>query len=81
MLLTREDLVKRVVVTGLGTVSPLGNDVASTWQGVVAGRSGIGGITTSEDALEFIIAGATAIQVGTANFVDPGVYEKIQSMP
>jgi 3-oxoacyl-[acyl-carrier-protein] synthase II len=41
----REDLVKRVVITGLGTVSPLGNDVASTWQGVVAGRSGIGQIT------------------------------------
>ncbi|MHB1317437.1 MAG: beta-ketoacyl-ACP synthase II [Anaerolineae bacterium] len=37
--------MKRVVVTGLGTVSPLGNDVASTWQGVVAGRSGIGQIT------------------------------------
>jgi dihydroorotate dehydrogenase (NAD+) catalytic subunit len=32
---------------------------------------GIGGIMTAEDALEFIIAGATAIQVGTANFVNP----------
>jgi dihydroorotate dehydrogenase (NAD+) catalytic subunit len=32
---------------------------------------GIGGIMTGRDALEFIIAGATAIQVGTANFVDP----------
>ena len=37
--------MKRVVVTGLGTVSPLGNDVASTWQGVIAGRSGVGPIT------------------------------------
>ena len=34
---------------------------------------GIGGIMTAEDALEFIIAGATAVQVGTANFVNPGV--------
>lgn len=34
---------------------------------------GIGGIMTTEDALEFIIAGATAIQTGTANFVNPGV--------
>ncbi len=33
---------------------------------------GIGGIMTAEDALAFIIAGATAVQVGTANFVDPG---------
>ena len=32
---------------------------------------GIGGIMTAEDALEFLIAGATAIQVGTANFIDP----------
>jgi dihydroorotate dehydrogenase (NAD+) catalytic subunit len=33
---------------------------------------GMGGIMTAEDALEFIVAGATAIQVGTANFVNPG---------
>jgi len=34
---------------------------------------GIGGIATAEDALEFIIAGATAVQIGTANFTNPGV--------
>ena len=33
---------------------------------------GIGGISTAEDALEFILAGASAVQVGTANFVNPG---------
>ena len=32
---------------------------------------GIGGIRTAEDALEFIIAGAAAVQVGTAVFTDP----------
>ncbi|SEI39010.1 3-oxoacyl-[acyl-carrier-protein] synthase II [Allopseudospirillum japonicum] len=32
---------KRVVVTGLGLVTPLGNDVNTTWEGIVAGRSGI----------------------------------------
>ena len=32
---------------------------------------GIGGIMTAEDALEFFIAGATAVQIGTANFVNP----------
>ena len=36
---------RRVVVTGLGAVSPLGNDVASTWDGIINGRSGIGPIT------------------------------------
>jgi dihydroorotate dehydrogenase (NAD+) catalytic subunit len=32
---------------------------------------GMGGIVTAEDALEFLIAGATAVAVGTANFIDP----------
>jgi 3-oxoacyl-[acyl-carrier-protein] synthase II len=36
---------RRVVVTGLGAVTPLGNDVESTWEGLVAGRSGAGEIT------------------------------------
>lgn len=38
---------------------------------------GIGGIITAEDALEFIIAGASAVQVGTANFINPGVTGEI----
>ncbi|MEE3169685.1 MAG: beta-ketoacyl synthase N-terminal-like domain-containing protein, partial [Pseudomonadota bacterium] len=33
---------RRVVITGMGMLSPLGNDVASSWGGVKAGRSGIG---------------------------------------
>jgi len=36
---------RRVVVTGLGAVTPLGEDVGSTWQSMLAGRSGIGPIT------------------------------------
>ena len=36
---------RRVVVTGLGMVSPLGNSVAESWAGALAGRSGIGPIT------------------------------------
>lgn len=36
---------RRVVVTGLGLVSPLGNDLASSWDGIANGRSGIGPIT------------------------------------
>jgi len=38
---------------------------------------GIGGIATAEDALEFLLAGCRAVQVGTANFVDPRVYQRI----
>ena len=36
---------KRVVITGLGAVSPLGNDVESLWDGLLASRSGVGPIT------------------------------------
>jgi dihydroorotate dehydrogenase (NAD+) catalytic subunit len=38
---------------------------------------GVGGITRAEDALEFLIVGARAVQVGTANFVDPRVMPRI----
>lgn len=38
---------------------------------------GLGGIMNGRDALEFILAGATAIEVGTANFIDPAVTVKI----
>jgi dihydroorotate dehydrogenase (NAD+) catalytic subunit len=38
---------------------------------------GIGGIASAEDVLEFLIAGATAVQIGTASFVDPFIWTKI----
>ena len=38
---------------------------------------GMGGITCAEDAIEFLMAGATAVQVGTANFTDPFAMPKI----
>lgn len=38
---------------------------------------GLGGIMNARDAIEFLMAGATAIQVGTANFIDPSVTVKI----
>ncbi len=38
---------------------------------------GIGGITTARDAMEFILAGASAVQVGTATFVDPAAPQKV----
>jgi dihydroorotate dehydrogenase (NAD+) catalytic subunit len=39
---------------------------------------GLGGISNAADAIEFILAGATAIQIGTANFIDPAVTIKIK---
>jgi len=38
---------------------------------------GMGGIMTANDALEFMIAGASAVQIGTANFVDPFIWSKL----
>jgi dihydroorotate dehydrogenase (NAD+) catalytic subunit len=39
---------------------------------------GLGGIMTARDAIEFIMCGATAIQIGTANFIDPTVSIKVR---
>ena len=43
---------ERVVITGMGIVCPLGNDVATYWEGLLAGRSGVGP-TTIFDAATF----------------------------
>lgn len=43
--------LKRVVITGLGAVTPVGNDVAAMWQSMVAGKSGVGPITQFDAAL------------------------------
>lgn len=53
------------------------NMVYQTAQAVKIPLIGIGGIRTAEDAVEFLMAGASAIQVGTANFFDPRVTMKI----
>jgi dihydroorotate dehydrogenase (NAD+) catalytic subunit len=54
--------------------------VRMAWQAARAVKIpviGIGGIAGPDDALEFLIAGCRAVQVGTANFVDPGVYDRL----
>jgi 3-oxoacyl-[acyl-carrier-protein] synthase II len=43
-------VTRRVAITGIGVVSPLGNDVATTWEGLVAGRSGAAPITKFDAA-------------------------------
>jgi 3-oxoacyl-[acyl-carrier-protein] synthase II len=59
---------RRVVVTGMGIVSPLGNDLASSWDGIVNGRSGIGPITQI-DASQF-----TTKIAGEIKDFDPTVF-------
>ncbi len=56
--------------------------VRMTWQAARAVRIpiiGIGGIASANDALEFFIAGAAAVQVGTLNFSRPNIYAEIES--
>ncbi len=61
-------MLRRVVVTGFGAVSPLGLDVASTWDGLTSGRSGAGPITRF-DSQGFV----TTIACEVKNF-DPSNY-------
>jgi dihydroorotate dehydrogenase (NAD+) catalytic subunit len=54
--------------------------VRMAWQAARAVKIpviGIGGIASASDALEFLIAGCRAVQIGTANFVDPGIYARV----
>ena len=75
------DVEKRKKVLSIGTgglsgpcVKPVAlrmvNQVAKAVKIPVVG---LGGISTAKDALEFLMAGATAIEIGTANFLDPAV--------
>ena len=45
---------RRVVITGLGAVTPLGNDVESSWENLIAGRSGAGPITQFDSSAFYV---------------------------
>lgn len=51
--------------------------VHEAWKAVKIPVVGLGGVASGEDAAEFLIAGATAVEVGTANFWDPASCERI----
>ena len=79
------DIEKRCSKLSIGTGGLSGPAVKPValrmvWQTAKAVRIpviGLGGIMNATDAIEFLMAGATAIEVGTAHFVDPNVCEKI----
>ena len=70
---------RRVVVTGMGIVSPLGNDLASSWDGIVNGRSGIGPVTHF-DASTFPtrIAGVVREDFDVTRWVSPKDAKKME---
>ncbi len=53
--------MNRVVITGMGAVTPIGNDVDSFWQGLVSGKCGIGPITKFDTA-EFKVKVAAEVK-------------------
>ena len=56
--------------------------VYQVYQAVKIPIIGVGGIMTAEDVLEFLLAGASAVQVGTANFQNPMICpELIEQLP
>lgn len=64
----------RVVVTGLGTTNPLGGDVATTWEAMIAGRSGVRRLADIPGAADW--AGEMAVQIAAPAAVDPS--EKLE---
>ncbi len=79
------DLETRRPVLGAGTggvsgpaVLPMG--VHAVWQArrrVDVPILGVGGVRTGEDALQYVLAGASLVQVGTASFADPGTAPRV----
>ena len=80
------DVEKRRPVLSIGTGGLSGPAVKPValrmvWQVAKAVKIpvvGLGGIMTARDAIEFLMAGATAIEIGTANFIDPAVTIKVR---
>ena len=83
---TAVDIEKRKRVLSIGTgglsgpcVKPVAlRMVLQVAKAVKIPVVGLGGIMTARDALEFIMCGATAIEIGTANFIDPAVTLKVR---
>ena len=65
--------MKRVVVTGIGVVSPLGNDVATLWQGLLNSQSGVSKLT-NDDLQDF---DSLDVRIGGKVHIPPGAMEKL----
>jgi len=70
---------RRVVVTGMGMVSPLGNDMASSWDGIINGRSGIGQITSFDSTLFATRIVGEVRGLDIAQFVNPKDAKKMDA--
>ena len=62
---------RRVVVTGLGIVSPLGSTIASAWDGIVNGRSGVGRVTRLDLSAFPVQIGAQVVGFNAEEYMSP----------
>ncbi|MCC7369834.1 MAG: beta-ketoacyl-ACP synthase II [Chloroflexi bacterium] len=62
---------KRIVVTGMGCVTPLGLDMPSTWQGMIEGRSGVGYIKAWDTSAHEVKIGGECPEFSTAKIMNP----------
>jgi 3-oxoacyl-[acyl-carrier-protein] synthase II len=69
--------MRRVVVTGMGAVSPLGNDLATTWDGLVAGKSGIDFIQSFDTADYSVKVGAEVKDFDPTGLASPKELRKL----
>ena len=73
---------RRVVITGIGCLSPLGNDLATTWDGMKAGRSGIARITHLDpEPFDCKIAGEVKNFVADPHFNVPKDARRADRLP
>src|SRR3954468_15356670 len=70
--------MRRVVVTGLGAVTPLGNDAASTWRAAVAGESGIDWITAFDPGDQPVRIAAEVKDFDAAQVASPKEVRKLE---
>ncbi len=70
---------RRIVVTGLGMVSPVGNTVAESWAAILAGRSGIGHITAFDAAAFSVRISGAVKNFDTTQYISPKDVRKMDT--
>ncbi|MEE9512568.1 MAG: beta-ketoacyl synthase N-terminal-like domain-containing protein, partial [Anaerolineales bacterium] len=62
---------RRVVITGMGTINPLGNDVIETWEALKSGASGVGRITLFDSSDLLVKIACEVKEFDPALYMDP----------
>lgn len=71
-------MLKRVVITGMGTVNPIGNNLGDFWQGIKAGKSGVGPITKFDASAHATRIAAEVKNFNPSDHMDPKEARKLE---